>query len=174
MDAVTRLCGSAASLSATLFQLAVIFATAPHFPECGRGLCWRGGDPGPIELFIAWQPYIDNAGIGTLPPTELRCPGRQSAGSPFRLDYAPLPAGFDAHVHSGADILACVKLGADGAVEAVRIVAGTGRARLDSQLLRSIHRRWRFRPLDGVEAGPPWQRVRLNSALPPPEPMPLL
>ena len=162
MDAPRRLFGLAASLAGTLGQLGVIAATAPPVRECLWSACLYGGDPGPVELFVGWEPYIDNAGVGLRRSSERRCPGRAS-GSGFRIDYAPLPAGFDVHAFPQGDILACVALGADGSVEAVRIVAGTGRARLDERLLRLIHRQWRFRPVDGAERGPRWQRVRLNS-----------
>lgn len=162
MNAPRRLLGLAASLVGTLGQLGVIAATAPAMRECIWSSCIYG-HPDLMHLFIGWEPYIDNAGVGARSSNERRCPGAQGAGSPFRLDYAPLPAGFDAHGYSGSDILACVRLGMDGSVEAVRIVAGTGKARLDSRLLSTIYRQWRFRPVDGVEDGSSWQRVRLNS-----------
>lgn len=163
MDLLRRLLGLSASLTGTLGQLGVIAATAPPVRECLWSACMYGGDPGPVELFVGWEPYIDNAGVGVQRSSKRRCPGSQSSGSRFRIDYAPLPAGFDAHGYPEGDVLACVKLGADGSVEAVRIVAGTGRARLDSRLLRTIHRQWRFRPIDGAEDGRRWQRVRLSS-----------
>lgn len=162
MDVPGRLLGLAASLLGTLGQLGVIAATAPAMRECVWSACLYG-QPDLVELFIGWEPYIDNAGVGTEPSNERRCPGAQGAGSHFRIDYAPLPAGFDAHGYPAGDILACVRLSADGSVEAVRIVAGTGKARVDSRLLRTIHRQWRFRPVDGAEDGRSWHRVRLNS-----------
>ncbi|HEX8573733.1 MAG TPA: hypothetical protein VF759_13390 [Allosphingosinicella sp.] len=163
MDVLSRLIGFGASLAGTVGQLGVIAVTAPAAPECGWSLCWHGGHPGPVTVFVGWEPYIDNPGVGVQPSRERRCPGGQAAGSSYRLDYAPLPAGFDPHGYPGGDIIACVKLGADGSVEAVRIFAGTGRPRIDSLLLRSIHRQWRFRPVEGAGAGQAWQRVRLSS-----------
>jgi hypothetical protein len=163
MDGLVRLLGSGASLSATALQLAVIVATWPVLPECGRSLCLPGGEPGLVELLIGWEPFIDNEGVGTQASNEPRCLGPQTAGSRFRLDHAPLPPGFDPHAYPNSDMLACVKLGADGSVEAVRIVAGTGRTRLDARLLGAIYRKWRFRPVDGAGDGKAWQRVRLNT-----------
>ena len=171
MDTI-RLCGSAASLAGTLFQLGVIAATIPAVRECSRGLCWRGGDPGLIEVYYGWGPYLDNQGEGALPPKDRRCPGRQAAGSPFRLDHAPLPAGFNPHGFPN-DIIACVKLRPGGSVTAVRLLTGTGKRDLDRQVLRSIHRRWRFRPVEAGAGDPSWQRVRLSAGyrdVPPPEP----
>ena len=162
MDTPRRLLGLSASLIGTLGQLAVIAATAPAVRECIWSVCLYG-HPGPVELFIGWEPYIDNPGIGLQPSGERRCPGEQAAGSRFRLDHAPLPAGFDAHAYPEGDIFACVRLSGDGEVEAVRIVAGTGRAGLDSRLMRIIHRQWRFRPADAAASRHSWQRVRLNS-----------
>ncbi len=163
MVTLHRLFGLTASLAGTLGQLGVIAATAPAVRECVWSMCLYGPHPGPFELFIGWQPHIDNPGVGVERSRERRCPGGQAAGSRFRLDYAPLPAGFDAHGYPDGDILACVRLRADGSVEAVRIVAGTGRARIDARLLRTIYREWRFRPVEGVAGDRPWQRVRLNS-----------
>lgn len=177
MDAL-RLFGLGASLAGTLGQLGAIAATWPWPSECDRGLCGAIVEPGFVDPFGGWEPYIDNEGVGAWEPSEPRCPGPQSAGSRFRLDRAPLPAGFNAHAWPGVDILACVKLAADGSVEAVRIVAGTGRAPLDARLLRSIHRRWRFSAIEGAVGDRAWQRVRLNSSYgsgpaPPVGPLPL-
>ncbi|HEX8262234.1 MAG TPA: hypothetical protein VF547_05110, partial [Allosphingosinicella sp.] len=149
MDKPLRLFGLSASLIGTLGQLGVIAATAPAIGECIWSAC-RYGHPGPIELFIGWEPYIDNPGVGVQPSRERRCPGEQAAGSRFRLDHAPLPAGFDAHAYPEGDILACVRLGGRGEVEAVRIIAGTGQPHLDSRLMRIVHRQWRFSPADGA------------------------
>lgn len=162
MDAPHRLLGLFASLTGTLGQLAVIAATAPAMRECIWTTCLYG-HPWPIELYVGWEPYIDNPGLGLQPSVERRCPGGQAAGSRFRLDHAPLPAGFAAHGYPERDILACVKLAGDGSVEAVRIVAGTGKARVDRQLLRVIDRQWRFRPVSAIDAEHSWQRVRLSN-----------
>lgn len=161
MDALRRLSGLAASLAGMAGQLALVSAMASDLRMC---LCWSHGDPFVTELHVGWEPYIDNPGVGDQASRERRCPEGQSAGSRFRLDHAPLPAGFDAHGYPAGDILACVKLRADGSVEAVRIVAGTGRARIDSRLLRTIGGQWRFRPVDGFDGPRRWQRVRLNFA----------
>lgn len=163
MSGLIRLLGSGASLVATASQIAMVAATWPVSSECAQGLCGIIREP-LFELFIGWEPFIDNVAVGAEESSERRCPGRQADGSQFRLDHSPLPPGFNAHAYPDTDILACVKLAADGSVEAVRIVAGTGRRRLDSRLLRTIHRQWRFRPVEGVEDGQPWQRVRLNSS----------
>lgn len=181
MDAIRRLLGSGVSLLATTLQLGVVAETWPSLPKCELGLCWSGGEPAWVEPFTGWEPYIDNSGAGFVPSSEPRCPGPQMAGTRYRLDHAPLPAGFNAHAFPDSEIIACVKLDSAGSVEAVRIVAGTGRSTVDRRLLRSILGQWRFRPVETDAEGPAWQRVRLNSGygdqaapdVPPPAPLPL-
>lgn len=163
MVALRRLSGLGASLVGTLGQLGVIAATAPAQREC---LCWLGGDPFWVELSVGWRPYIDNEGVGPTSPKEPRCPGRQAGGSRYRLDHAPLPAGFDVQPDPGADVLACVKPAADGSVESVRILAGTGAGPLDRQLAGTIRRQWRLQTIDGADGDRRWQRVRLKVGTP--------
>ncbi|HEX8622305.1 MAG TPA: energy transducer TonB [Allosphingosinicella sp.] len=155
-----RLYSLAASLAGTLGQLGTIAALEPSLRQC---LCGPIGEHWSVVLGAAWQPYIDNPGLGARPSSDPRCPGNPSAGPTFRLDHAPLPAAFDPQGDPGRDVLACVRLRGDGSVAAVRIVAGTGRPRMDRRLLRVIHREWRFRPADGPGGTRSWQRVRLSS-----------
>ena len=162
MDALRRLSGFGASLLGTLGQLGVIAATVPVPREC---LCWHG-DPFFVEMSVGWQPYIDNEDVGPMLQSEPRCPGRQAAGSRYRLDQAPLPAGFSAQADWSADVLACARPGADGSVEAVKILAGTGKDRLDARLAGTIRRQWRFQAVDGTGADRRWQRIRLKIGTP--------
>ncbi|HEX8624771.1 MAG TPA: hypothetical protein VF782_06800 [Allosphingosinicella sp.] len=118
---------------------------------------------------------MENLGEGRPAFLGRRCPGRQQAGTPFRIDDSPFPEGYDPHSFPDSDVVACVRLDAAGAVLKAQLVGGTGSAALDRRLLRTLVRQWRFAPVVGGEAVRGWQRIRLNSArrgMPPPEPGP--
>ena len=160
MDAAARLFGSGSAAIGTLLQLAVIAATLPRPRECPNDMCVIT-DSWPVEVDI-WGPFIDNIDDGgTRNGLERRCPGPRSPGTAFRLDHAPLPAAFQRFGRE-PPVFACVRVGADGSIGAVRMIAGTGEARLDRQLTETIRRQWRFEPL-GPRVHPGWQRIRLSS-----------
>lgn len=158
MDSTARFVGSGASLLATLFQVAVIAETLPDFPRLPP--CLHCHDFNWVDL-PGWTPLIENIGADGGSSQVTRCPGPQTDGTTFRLDFAPLPPAFQP-LRYGDPVLACVKVDAAGSVEAVQLASGTGKAGLDRQLLRTIGRQWRFTPLSEISARPGWQRVRLS------------
>jgi hypothetical protein len=161
MDAA-RLFGSGLSLLGTLFQLAVIAETVPVVT--GVPICIDCVAPPPL-LIGHWTPFIENLGDGDRPSETSRCPGRQWAGTSFRLDHAPLPPAFRPFDYSDK-LLACVRVDARGSVRSVRLIAGTGKDSLDRQLVQTVYRQWRFAPHGDIPIRPGWQRIRL-SARPP-------
>lgn len=151
------------SILGTLFQLAVIVETVPDFPG---PFCFHCVHPGePPYVIDDWTPFIENLGTGEWVAEPARCPGPQAAGTTFRLDHAPLPAAFRPFDYKDV-LLACVRVDSAGLVRSVRLVAGTGKAGLDRQLLRTISRQWRFAPRGGVDVRPGWQRIRLSRRAP--------
>jgi hypothetical protein len=169
-----RLMVNALSLLGTAFQLGTVAGMAPpdwrsraNYREDPKERGW--GDRN--FPFLIWAPHVENLGEGRPAFRGRRCPGRQQAGAPFRIDDHPLPGAYNPHGYPDTDVIACVRLDSRGAVERVQLVNGTGRAALDRLLLRTLFRRWRFVPTDGEEEVSEWQRVRLNSgdrSTPPP------
>lgn len=166
MDGI-RTVGSGLSLLGALFHLGVVVGMDPssrydhRFGYIG-GHVDGGGYPASHSVGI-WRPHLENLGEGPPPFPGSRCPGRQQAGTPFRIAESPLPAGYDPHAFPSSDVVACVWLDLRGGVEGVRLVNGTASAALDRSLLRTLYRQWRFVPAgdDARTAG--WQRIRLNS-----------
>lgn len=161
MDAA-RWFGSGLSLLGTLVQLAVIAKTGPLFVPVP--FCIDCHAP-PALLIGGWMPFIENLGDGDRPSETSRCPGRQWAGTSFRLDHAPLPPAFRPFDYSD-DVLACVRVDARGSVRSVKLIAGTGKDGLDRKLVQTVYRQWRFAPNVDIPIRPGWQRIRL-SARPP-------
>jgi TonB family protein len=159
METAPRLFGSGTAAAGTLLQLAVIAATIPAFPPVLRCLHCHEFEP---VLLPGWTPVIENPGSGEWLPEMARCPGRQVAGTSFRLDHAPLPPAFRPFDHKDI-VLACVRVDSAGSVRSARLISGTGKAGLDRQLLRTITRQWRFAPMSEVASRPGWQRVRLST-----------
>ena len=160
MDRTTRFFGTGSAAIGTLLQLAVIAATLPRPSECPNGLC-AIIEPGPVQVLDLWGPFIDNVDGGAAGDgLERNCPRPRSARTTFRLNRAPLPTTFRSYGREGA-VLACVRVGRDGSIGAVRLIAGTGPAGLDRQLIETIRRQWRFEPI-GPHTSPGWQRIRLS------------
>jgi len=63
--------------------------------------------------------------------------GRSLRGS---IDSAPLPEGYDPHALGKRQVYACVQVGHEGRVLAVRMLSGTGHQARDSSLIRTIRR----------------------------------
>jgi hypothetical protein len=160
--------GSGLSLAGTLFHLAVVVGMDPssrydHRSGYIGGHVDGGGYPDPHSIGI-WRPQFENPGKGQPRFRGSRCPGRQQAGTPFRIKESALPAGYDPHAFPSSDVVACVWLDSRGAVKGVRLVDGTASAALDRSLVRSLYRYWRFVPAGEDAPSPGWQRVRLNAA----------
>src|SRR5688572_22524328 len=113
MNGARRL-GSGLSLFGTLFHLAIIVGMDPN-----GWSGWRPGAldppgpggylPGPSFIWI-WAPHFENLGEGRPRSLGPRCPGRQQAGSPFRIAESPLPEGYDPDAYPDSDVIACVWL----------------------------------------------------------------
>lgn len=163
MDLVARLLGYGSAAAGTLFQLAVIAATVPQWPECSNGLCFVSNPGLRVEVNV-WRPFIDNVGDGAAQPErEPRCPAPRGRDDRHGLAAAPLPDGYDPHAWGERSILACVLVARDGEVREVRMLRGTGRAALDRSVVGTIRRSWRFGP-DAEDSRPfSWQRVKLSS-----------
>ena len=162
MVAGIRLFGSVASAVANALLYGSLLAWWPVIQPCAYGLCVVG-EPGPPMAVDTWRPFIDNPGpSGARSRREPECPEPIGAGDPYDLDAAPLPEGYDPHAYRERQVYACILVGHDGTVLAVRMLSGTGRQARDSSLVRTIRRSWRFRRLY-LDAEPSWQRVRLNS-----------
>jgi TonB family protein len=151
------------SLLGTLSQLAVLAAAEPNWFRLLPCIDCHWAPP--TVVVGGWSPFIENLGEGDRPAERSRCPGPQRPGTPFQLDRAPLPAEFRPFDYSDT-VLACVRLDSAGSIRSVRLISGTGKARLDRALVRAIVRKWRFEPREGIEARPGWQRIRLSSRIP--------
>jgi TonB family protein len=174
-----RTLGSGLSLLGTLFHLGVVVGMDPtrHDGRFGHREPHIDGGGYRAPHFIGlWRPHFENLGEGRLGFRGSRCPGRQQAGTPFRIAELPLPKGYDPLAFPSSDIVACVWLDSGGSVQGARLVNGTGSPVLDRSLVRTLYRQWRFVPAVGEAAAPGWQRVRLNSTaearFDPPRPSP--
>jgi hypothetical protein len=129
-----------------------------------------GSHPRWYDLPDLWQPAIDDPGSLPVPPVIERgpyCPGRPPPAPSATLLHAPLPPGFDpSRPYSVPRLFACVRLGEGGGVAAVRLMASTGRPRVDRRLVGAIRTQWRFVPIGFGRSPAGWHRVRLNRDLP--------
>lgn len=163
MDTAARLLGSGIAAAGTLFQLAIIAATVPQWPECSYGLC-VGGHPSFLPSVNSWHPFIDNDADGSAPAGRRpRCPAPRGRDGRHDLAAAPLPDDYDPYAYEERAVYACVLVARDGGVLAVRMLRGTGEAARDFSLVRTIRRSWRFGPEHEDPSLLSWQRVRLNS-----------
>jgi hypothetical protein len=158
MEMISRLLGFAVASAGTLSQLAAVTLTPPFVPR--HWTSPHGGYP-PPPIYAGWGPFIENLDSDDQASETPRCPGRQMAGTTFRLEHAPLPRGY-VPSDEGASVLACVRVDAAGSVRSVKLIATTGKHSLDRQLVRTIEREWNFVPRDEVPVRPGWQRIRLS------------
>jgi hypothetical protein len=164
MDTIARLLGSGTAAAGTLFQLAVIAATLPQWPECASGLCLGGYREWRVVVDV-WRPFVDNAGDGDRAEREPQCPAPGGRQGHRDLAAAPLPDGYDPHAYGERSLFACVLVAWDGTVREVRMLRGTGQAARDRSLVGTIRRSWRFGP-DAEDPRPlSWQRVKLSSGM---------
>ena len=159
MLAAKSLLGSAASGAANLLLYGTILALWPRPVPA-----FAATEPEPWVSIDIWRPFIDNPGAGAHPSErEARCPAPQATDASYALAAAPLPDDWDPHREREGALYVCVLLARDGKVREARLLAGTGRAALDRELVDTIHRSWRFRLVAREAQGVSWQRVRLDA-----------
>jgi hypothetical protein len=162
--------GASGALFLTLMQLASVEATLSR-SWCAALYCRGGGRPvaaGPgggewpvLPLTLAWEPYVDNPGRGEGGP---RCPApRARGGDPYPPDLleAPLPPGYVPVSPSAPELFACVRIGAEGEVAAIRLLGSSGRRKVDKSIVLLARGAWRFASPGEGDKGR-WQRVRLS------------
>jgi hypothetical protein len=159
MVAAKRLVGWSASGAANLLLYGTILTFWPR-PEPAFAVA--GSEPW-VSIDI-WRPFIDNP-AAEAPPSEpeAQCPAPQARDTSYALAAAPLPDRWDPHGQREGALYACVLVSGEGKVREARMLAGTGRSALDAELVETIRRSWRFRPVGRGTSAPSWQRVRLDA-----------
>src|SRR5688572_344939 len=145
-----------------LILFAGVASTWPQLTRCSWSDC-PYGDPGRLVFEMSpFRPFIDNPGRSDLvPSTDPKCPRPEVRGSPFDLEQAPLPRGFDPLAYPAEKLFACVLVGSGGAPTGVRLI-GVRDGEVARSLAATIETRWHFSR--NVESGDPgWLRVRLNA-----------
>ena len=153
-----RMAAGWGSAAVNLVLLLAISASAVGYgrPSGYRIAASMHGGPWHVPVDL-WQPFISNPEHGEAGP---RCPAPPPPGARFQVADAPLPEGFSSWQRGRGAAFACVRLDAEGNVEAVRLLGRP--VDRPAELVRTIRSWWHFRPLGSGQAETGWQRVRLT------------